>query len=163
MSLSVSRHSGKITLSQSFAGFLFSNQIADSLLILRDCDKRALEKQGVGILIGTTMKKRRNFVDFLPTCGVYAIINTVTGKAYIGQSINIASRWKGHVHDLEAGSHVNKALQADWEKYGSKTFSIIVIVRCDPEYLLSAEGCCIKEYKSLGGVYNNYHTDPNFK
>jgi len=45
-----------ITLSQSFAGFLFSNQAADSLLILRDCDKRALEKQGVGILIRGTMK-----------------------------------------------------------------------------------------------------------
>jgi len=40
-----------MNLSQSFAGFLFSSQKADSLLILRDCD-RHLEKQGVGFLLG---------------------------------------------------------------------------------------------------------------
>ena len=31
--------------------------------------------------------------------GIYKITNNINGKCYIGQSINIKQRWKGHKKD----------------------------------------------------------------
>ncbi|WP_366140436.1 GIY-YIG nuclease family protein, partial [uncultured Fibrobacter sp.] len=36
-----------------------------------------------------------------PICGIYKITNLVNGKSYIGQSINISSRWKQHTQSLD--------------------------------------------------------------
>ena len=51
-------------MSQLLVGFLFSSQRADSLLILRNCDK-CLEKQGVGFLLGGKM----NVPDYIKQWG----------------------------------------------------------------------------------------------
>ena len=36
-----------------------------------------------------------------PICGIYKITNLVNGKSYIGQSINISSRWKQNTQSLD--------------------------------------------------------------
>jgi group I intron endonuclease len=102
----------------------------------------------------TLRRKRRKDVGFISVCGIYAIINNATGRAYIGKSENIKARWGEHIAGLEGGTHHNKALQADWYKYGRETFSMRVVLTCNPEYLICEERFCIKEYRSLGGVYN---------
>lgn len=106
----------------------------------------------------TSRRKRNKDVGFFSVCGIYAIINNATGRAYIGKSENIKARWADHIAGLETGTHHNKALQADWNKYGRETFSIRVVLTCNPEYLNLEERFCIKEYRSLGGVYN--YTEP---
>ena len=104
--------------------------------------------------ITSTRKRRKETEGFFSVCGIYAIINNATGRAYIGKSENIKSRWADHIAGLEAGTHHNRALQADWNKYGRGTFSMRVVLICNPEYLNYEERFCIKEYRSLGGVYN---------
>lgn len=32
-----------------------------------------------------------------PVCGIYKITNRISGDTYIGQSVNIADRWKAHI------------------------------------------------------------------
>jgi group I intron endonuclease len=104
--------------------------------------------------ITSRRQKKKEAKGFFSVCGIYAIVNNTTGRAYIGKSENIKARWVEHVNSLETGNHHNKALQADWNKYGRKAFSMQVILTCDPERLIYEERFSIKEYRSLGGVYN---------
>lgn len=45
--------------------------------------------------------------------GIYKIENKVNGKVYVGQSIDINTRWKCHISYLNSGIHHNKHLQRD--------------------------------------------------
>jgi group I intron endonuclease len=54
--------------------------------------------------------------------GIYLITNTVTGKVYIGQAVNIRRRWESHRHYLAAGTHRNCHLQRSWIKRGPEAF-----------------------------------------
>ena len=49
--------------------------------------------------------------------GVYAIINTQTGKSYIGSSYNLDLRFEQHRTMLITNSHHNKGLQRDFNKF----------------------------------------------
>ena len=59
--------------------------------------------------------------------GVYKILNTVDNKFYIGSSINIQKRFKGHTSALNKGIHNNQYLQRAWNKYGESSFAFIVL------------------------------------
>ena len=54
--------------------------------------------------------------------GVYKITNTINGKVYIGQSINIRARIWQHVN-----YEVNVHLKNSFDKYGIKNFQFEVI------------------------------------
>lgn len=54
--------------------------------------------------------------------GVYAIINLVNGKFYIGSSIGMNTRWWNHLIDLRNGTHENAHLQNSFNKYGEENF-----------------------------------------
>lgn len=83
--------------------------------------------------------------------GIYKLTNTITGKVYIGQSMNIEERWKvykrGHFHG-------NEELGSDFEKYGQDSFKFEVIQECDPQELDMYEWKYIHEYKALEEGYN---------
>ena len=55
--------------------------------------------------------------------GVYAIICTVNGRQYIGNTTTtFHRRWVDHRSKLNTGAHPNKGLQADWVLYGRDCF-----------------------------------------
>ncbi len=59
------------------------------------------------------------------SCGVYAIVNKVNDKPYIGSSKDIEDRWYGslgHFTLLRKGTHDNRYLQAAFDKYGESNF-----------------------------------------
>lgn len=62
--------------------------------------------------------------------GIYKIENTVNGKVYIGQSVDIKKRWKAHRSELCNNTHDNIYLQADWNEYGEGAFTFEVIKKC---------------------------------
>lgn len=60
---------------------------------------------------------------------VYAICNYSTGEAYIGETVSIPYRWRGHRALLQKGKHHNRALQAAWNRDGASSFSLVILER----------------------------------
>jgi group I intron endonuclease len=61
-------------------------------------------------------------------CGIYAITNIVTNKAYVGKTeTNFTTRKQQHWSTLENNLHYNELLQADWNRYGSSAFDFIIL------------------------------------
>jgi len=48
---------------------------------------------------------------------VYLITNTWNGKRYIGATVNFKDRVYDHIWELNNGTHKNKHLQQDWNRY----------------------------------------------
>lgn len=85
--------------------------------------------------------------------GIYKIQNKVNGKVYIGQSVNIASRWKGHIASLRNNHHRNDHLQKSWNKYGEDNFDFSILCECNKEELDDKEIHYINYYKSTDSEY----------
>lgn len=99
-----------------------------------------------------------------PICGIYMIINTITGHQYVGQSIDIWRRYRQH---FSTKSHGTPELHRDLEQIGMDNAVLIVLEECDREQLNERENYYIKffepEYnKSLGqgrlGLKNSERT-----
>lgn len=59
--------------------------------------------------------------------GVFQIKNTKNEKVLIDFSVDMISKWNRHLTELKFGSHRNKALQLDWNKYGADYFNFEVL------------------------------------
>lgn len=70
--------------------------------------------------------------------GVYAITSP-SGRRYIGSSVNIAGRWRGHICDLRAQRHHSSVLQKTYDKYGEAALIFTVLEYCAPDALLLRE------------------------
>lgn len=73
------------------------------------------------------------------SCGIYAITNTVSGKVYIGSSINIKLRVRGHMSALKRAVHSNPYLQNAYNADGRAAFVASVVELCDSSELLDRE------------------------
>jgi group I intron endonuclease len=80
--------------------------------------------------------------------GIYCIRNIKNDKIYIGQSTNIASRFREHRSNLKNNRHGNQHLQNSWNKYGELNFSFEILEKCDIKDLDDREQYFIKYYKS---------------
>lgn len=83
-------------------------------------------------------------------CGIYKITNKITGKAYIGQSTCIASRWRAHIGGKD--SIINRAIN---ESPYDFTFEILEIVdenELDERELYNIQK--IVSDRGRDGVYN---------
>lgn len=66
--------------------------------------------------------------SLVPTSpGIYAIINLLDGKRYIGSASNIRRRWAEHRSHLNRGIHSSPKLQNAWRKYGEENFEFRII------------------------------------
>lgn len=81
------------------------------------------------------------------TSGVYEIKNLVSGKRYVGSSVNVEARWKRHIYELELGIHHNTPLQRAWVKYGPQAFSHNILETCDDDTLRQTEQRYLDEEK----------------
>lgn len=93
------------------------------------------------------------------TCGIYAILNNNNGHIYIGQSVNIENRFRGHQSDLSRNIHHNSHLQNSWNYYGGDNFSFLILERCDRQYLDMSEIFWIEYTNSTNRKYG-YNTEP---
>ena len=79
------------------------------------------------------------------TAGVYKI-DAADGKCYIGSSINVEKRLRGHRYRLNSGKHKNRLLRAAWRKSdGCLNFSLLIV--CSVENLLLYEQLAIDAFK----------------
>lgn len=59
------------------------------------------------------------------TCGIYAILNKVNSKKYVGKSLNIEHRWRNHLSMLRRNPRpkdCNRYLYSAFKKYGEDSF-----------------------------------------
>ena len=95
------------------------------------------------------------------TSGVYAIINTVTGMAYVGSSRNIEARWKVWQSVLRRpqSKHSNKMLYEDWVASGESVFELRTLEETTAEFdaLVEAEQRWISAFE---GRRYNVHAKP---
>lgn len=84
--------------------------------------------------------------------GVYRIVDQVSGKFYIGSSINVAKRWEQHRLRMQRGTHANPILQAIW-RAGPDRLRIETLRECGPvkAEILAAE----QEALDAAGVGRN--------
>jgi group I intron endonuclease len=73
-------------------------------------------------------------------CGVYGIYRNDGRKIYIGSSVDIRSRIKRHISQLESNSHYNLQMQKD---YADNEWSFFVIELCEEKDLLEKENAII--------------------
>jgi GIY-YIG catalytic domain len=63
--------------------------------------------------------------------GIYAVTCVPTGEQYVGQSVNIPSRWKQHIADLRRGYHCSVRWQKAWDEHGPISFTWTVLELVD--------------------------------
>lgn len=88
--------------------------------------------------------------------GVYLIVNTTNQKVYVGSSVNIHARWRGHKKSLRQGTSPCVKLQRAWNKYGESAFSFQVLESVSPrkDLLIEAEQRWIDIYDASNKGYN---------
>ena len=88
-------------------------------------------------------------------CGIYKITNLNTQQCYIGQSVDVAQRWKDHTKcglgiDAPATNKLYKAMQED----GVWSFSFELMEKCSREELNEKERLWIEMYQTDKFGYN---------
>lgn len=82
-------------------------------------------------------------------CGIYKITNKQTGDIYIGQSVNVADRWKQHVKcGLGIDASATNKLYNNMQKYGVWNFTFEILQRCTRDKLNEKERFWIQMYQS---------------
>lgn len=100
--------------------------------------------------------------------GVYKIINKITGKFYIGRSIELEKRFWRHRYELERNIHHCLYLQRSWSKYGGENFEFVIFRECSKEEAASLEQFILDTEKenlyntsdqASGGDLISYHPE----
>lgn len=70
---------------------------------------------------------------------IYKIENVVSGKTYIGSTVNFPIRKSVHLHSLRNGRHRNKHLQSSYDKHGESALVFTKLLVCERIDLLFFE------------------------
>ena len=89
-------------------------------------------------------------------CGIYKITNQKTDLVYIGQAVDMSTRWKNHAKaglgiDTPANNKLYKAMKED----GLESFSFEILEQCSREELNEKERFYINLYQSDKYGYNS--------
>ena len=80
---------------------------------------------------------------------IYKITNKQTGDIYIGQSVNVADRWKQHVKcGLGIDASATNKLYNNMQKYGVWNFTFEILQKCTRDKLNEKERFWIQMYQS---------------
>jgi len=88
------------------------------------------------------------------TTGIYRILNTTSGKSYVGQSTELESRFGHHLWSLRSGRHFNPHLQASFNHHGESAFIFEVVIVCEKHELTNLEQQWIDSLDSFNNGYN---------
>lgn len=91
--------------------------------------------------------------------GVYAFVNLVNGKVYVGSSVDIHKRKRWHIRDLRGGRHHSRYFQRAWNKYGESAFEWRVLECCSKEKCIACEQYWI-DYYDAANRERGYNISP---
>lgn len=81
-------------------------------------------------------------------CGIYGLVNLISDKWYIGQSVDIRKRRYEHFYKLRHGLHGNQHLQFAFLRDGETAFEFRILELLDECLLDARESAWIARYRS---------------
>lgn len=107
-------------------------------------------------------QRRREYKLREKSAGIFRIRNTATGKVLLGSSLDLHGPLNSQEFQLKHGSHKNRELQADFDRYGRESFAfeIVELVKPsdDPDFSVEAALEWLEkvytEQADRGGTYN---------
>src|SRR5512137_3029072 len=75
---------------------------------------------------------KREYQEAPREAGIFRITNTANGKIYLGSSRNLHGPLNKHRFVLSMGSHINSALQDDWNRFGEGAFAFEIVEKVKP-------------------------------
>ena len=141
---------------QDFYKVSLTRRELEDIEILEDIKPRISRPEVLSKLIWTTYYQKQittlcgNVIGSEKKIGIYKITDTLTGLAYIGQSVDIAQRWKDHVKTaLGAGaSSSSNKLYSAMQESGVYNFTFEVLEICPAIQLNEKERTWIDHYQS---------------
>ena len=69
--------------------------------------------------------------------GVYCLINKINGNAYVGSSVNLASRMRNYLNTtfLKSKQNINMPIVKALLKYNQESFTLLILEYVEPNYL----------------------------
>ena len=64
--------------------------------------------------------------------GVFQVRNTLSGKVFLGSTVDLPSMLNRQRAQLQMGAHPNRELQADWRSHGAAAFAFEVLDTLHP-------------------------------
>ncbi|HXU37285.1 MAG TPA: GIY-YIG nuclease family protein [Blastocatellia bacterium] len=75
----------------------------------------------------TRKELKKEYQQNHPPMGVYQIRNIADDKVLIGSALNLTGAINSNRFQLNAGSHPNKTLQAEWREFGGDSFAFEIV------------------------------------
>lgn len=129
--------------------------------ILEDVKHRLTNPRILSMLIWSTYFQKKmttlcnNILGTSIVTGIYKITNQENDKCYIGQSVDVAKRWKDHAKcGLGIDTPVGNKLYQDMKNFGIWNFSWELLEECSREQLNDKERYYINLYQSKDYGYN---------
>lgn len=98
--------------------------------------------------------------------GIYILISSINGKAYVGSSVCIHSRFKEHIRMLESNKHHSRKLQWHWNKQLATKgghLELHILEECSELDMPKLELEYIKIYDSVKRGFNCTYDTRRFK
>ncbi len=76
---------------------------------------------------------KKKYKETLPPMGIYQIKNLINGKIYVSSGKNLNGKSNSWKFQLNSGTHFNRELQSDFNKYGEDNFVFEIIDHLDPK------------------------------
>ena len=152
----------EMALQSDFYSLHLTSIEQDTITLIEELKPRLPEPRVLSMLIWTTyFQKQMTSLcnDVLGTgtvCGIYKITNKKSGMCYIGQAVDVATRWKQHAKcglgiDTPAQNKLYRAMQAD----GLTSFTFELLEACPRAQLNEKEKYYIELYQSYEYGYNS--------
>ena len=93
---------------------------------------------------------------------VYVMTHLPTGKKYVGRTNNPQRRYAEHMNALTHGTHYNKHLQSDYNKYGGDyQFDVVCVeTKGDREGFLQDEKTLMRKLRTYNEKFGYNDKDP---
>lgn len=75
----------------------------------------------------TKKELKKEYLQLQPIMGVFQIKNLENNLVFIDASTDVIAKWNRHQTELRFGSHRNKKLQKDWNKFKYENFNFEII------------------------------------
>lgn len=152
--ISAQEQEEKVKANLDFYCLKLSLQDINDISVLERIKSQLNQPRILSMLIWTTFYRDKmnnlcsRVVGNKVVCGIYKITNQVNGKAYIGQSVDISSRWKQHAKKGLGIDSSSTTLYNEMQEFGLYNFSWEILEICKSEELNEKEKYFIDLYST---------------